>query len=316
LNTAATSYEFAINDAVQEGKRYDVKVSVSKHTASPVLKMEAVNPYTDAVIELDESDVTDAFTQISTEAGTALGGVAAPADMVAGGSLSLTDVSVDTLNRKISIKASHDGSTNADSVVLEVTYDYVGSYSYSYVSTTSGVRSFTGIPFSGTIQKEFDPLTHATSQTVYDNSATIASAGGSLQNIYLYYYPLYQGAVGATSASDSIVVDGGALTGNVPVFVAKQKATTCTETMLNTYEAGYHVSVSGSGNLSLHHNLDVCLSNSATIIPAPSISGFAAADKLEEGALETKGLLYDVVVRVYNAGEADEIATFSGTMND
>lgn len=316
LNPGISDYTFRINGALQEGKKYDITIDVSKVSTNKVLKEKAINAYTDAVIQIPESFLTDAFVAISGKAADDLAAKPAPADMIAGGVMSIADVQVSSLKRVIDVIAVNTGS--GDMVTLSVTYDYEGTYSYSYVTNSSGSKTVSGNLFTGTIQHDFDSPNGVYSLVAYDNSATIVASGGKLENIYLYYFPIYKDAVGVTNVNDIINVDGATLAGTdpLPVHITKQLATYYSLSSMPSYEAVYHVSVNGAGNLELEHNLNTCLSSDTTVIPVPVIPGFVSADTLQDGILEDKGVIYNVDVKVYKAGETDVLASYSGTMND
>lgn len=316
LNPAISAYNFTINGALQEGKRYDVTVDVSKVSTEQVLKENEINAYTDAVIQIPESFLTDAFVTISQKATADLSGKAAPADMITGGTRSISSVKIASLKRVIDVIAVDDGS--GEKVALSITYEYTGTYSYSYVTKTVGNKTVTGNLFTGTFQHDFDAPNGVYSLNAYDNHGTIASTGGKLENIYLYYFPIYKDAVDVTTVTDIINIDGATLGGTepLPVHITKQQATYYSLTSMPSYEAVYHVTVNGAGNLALENNLNTCLSSTTTIVPVPVISGFVSADTLQEGILEDKGVIYNVEVKVYKTGETDVLASYSGTMND
>lgn len=316
-----TEYVFWIYDAVEENRHYDVKVTVQKAKSEKVLKMDDMNPYRDMVYRLLEVDATDGVAQVTDVAKNEIATLPNPADLLGGGTLTFADVTLTTLQRNIVLTAEHDAA-GADTVKLEISYDYDGEYSYTYPSTSGGTGSHTKtvtVPFAGNIEKVFDETTGATSEIIYNNKDTVASVGGTLKNIYLYYYPMYDDAMsGVTSAKDNIKVDCSALSGDIEAHISKQKSTLYSDTALNNYESGYYVNVDLSGNVSLTHNLTENLGGVSTI-PVPGISGGSAApaEELGEGMLEEKGVLYNVEVLVYNAGDTTkELASFVGTMND
>lgn len=314
LNHEVTDYTFTIKDAIQEGQKYDVTVDLVRIAAPQTMNMKEQNPYTDAVVQRKSDDITDIKLKIYAKAQESLDALANPADMISGGSKTLESVTISSVDRKITLTAETDGA--AEKVKEEIVYDYEASYTYKYV-TSSGAKTKTGPVISGTIQHVFNEATGATEELVYDNSATIASAGGRLEEINLYYCPMYAGAVGATSATDTIEIDTSAVAGGtepVVIHVVKQKLFGISDTLLNIYETGYHVNVTGSSDAVLYHNLSESLTGVGTIYP-PTITNFAKDCGLEE-ELEEKGLIYSVAVNVYKAGDTNAVANFSGTMNN
>ncbi len=317
LDTSATDYEFWIKNAVEENRYYDVKILVHKAKSEKVLKMDDVNPHRDAVCQLKENDALDGIAKIADEAKAKIAALPAPDDLLAGGKLTFSSLTLNSLERNIVLTAKHDSTTGADKVEMEVSYKYSGSYTYTYPSTTSSTKTVDE-NIDGTVKKIFDETTGAEKMLVYDNTETVASVGGDLKNIYLYYYPMYRNAMsGVVSAQDNINVDCSGLANGVNVHISKQKATLYSNALLQTYEAGYHVKANLKGNAVLVHNLDEKLGGGSSI-PAPGISGgTGTAKELGEGILEEKGVLYNVEVLVYNAGDdTKELASFVGTMND
>lgn len=320
LNDEVTNYYFTIDDAIEDGKRYDVKINVTRADAREMFDMKSINTYTDAVVQFPESETAGINAKIQGEALTDLAGVSLPSDIISGGSLSISNVNISSLERKFKLEIVHDATTDSDQVVMAIDYIYSGTYDYQYVSSSSGVQTVSGRPFSGTKQHVFDETTGQTTLSVYDNSGTIATSDGKIKNMYFYYYPMYADAVEATSAKDIIEVNGGTIPADsdsqVQVHIAKQKATLYGSTLFNTYEATYHVETTGAGNVALDSNLDECLSGTGTTIPVPVTSGYSENKTLMSGSKETKGVLYNVEVLVYNANETDVIATYKGTMNN
>lgn len=319
LNKGVANFKFLVKNAVEDGKYYDVEILVNKNTDKSVMEMDAANSYTDAVIQMRENDTNLISTLIAAQAEVNLATISSPSDMVAGGSLSVSNVTIDSVERNIKLTASVDGSGNTK-IVQEIDYDFSLTYSYQYHSIASGVSSvktITGQTYSGTLEHEFDDVTHAKELVVFDNTAT----GGKLKNINLYYFPMYKEVVGASSAKDIITIDcsGIPTSASDPInaHVIKQMATIPSKADLEIYESTYHVDVDNTGNLVLHNNLDKNLAPGASSSGSTvSVSGFLNAADLVTGTKENKGLLYNVEVKVYNAGETEVLATFSGTKNN
>ncbi len=317
LNKSASNFKFLINNAVEDGKRYDVEILVSKSDEKAVMEMDAINAYTDAVIQMRENDTNSVSTLIAAQAEVDLATISSPSDMVDGGSLSISAVSIDTIERNIKLTASVDASGKTK-IVQEIDYDFSLTYSYQYNTKTAGVKTVTGMTYSNTLAHEFDETTHATELVVFDNTST----GGKLKNINLYYYPMYKQVVDATtSAKDVITIDCSGIptsaTDPINANIIKQMATIPSSANLEIYESTYHVDVNNSGNLVLNNNLDKNLAPGASSSGSTvSVSGFLDAADLVTGTKENKGLLYNVEVKVYNAGETDVLATFSGTKNN
>ena len=318
LNENAENFNFKISNAVEEGQYYDVEIVVTQETEESVVKVDEVNPYTDMVHQLSETDTTNIKTMVYEKAEEALASVSSPSDMVTGGSLSLSSVTVSSIDREILLTVDHESS--GDKVYLEITYTYAGTFTYSYTSKTPGAGVKTvSASFGDTVSHVFDPTTGTTQITVYDNTGNIGSTGGKLQNMYLYYYPLYDEIADATDATDTIKIDATEATAPVEVHVAKQQysPSVMTDTDLELNESSYEVTVEGVGSVTLDTNLNECITgNTGATIYAPTFTGFGTQSDFVAGSQKNKDLLYNVVVYVYNAGETDAIAMFTGTKNN
>lgn len=319
LNDSAANFNFKVQNAVEEGHYYDVEIVVNEVGEKSVVKTDAVNPYTDMVHQMQESDTTTISSLIYAEAENVVSGISAPADMVTGGSLTLSSVSLSSLEREITFTVDHQSS--GDKVNLEIKYTYSGELAYQYTSKNpgAGVKTVSNVGFSDTLDHVFDASTGATSLTVYDNTVNIGSKGGKLENMYLYYYPLYDSIAGASVAKDTIKVDASSASAPIEVHIAKQKysSSIMSDGQIETQEGSYEVKVEGSGNVTLDTNLRECVTgNTGTTITSPTLTGFGTPADFVAGSKENKDLIYKVVVYVYNAGETSPIAMFEGTKNN
>ncbi len=319
LNDSASKFKFKISNAVEEGHYYDVVINVTEVAEKSVIKTDAVNPYTDMVYQMQESDTTTISSLIYTKAEDVVSGISAPADMVTGGSLSLSSVDLSSVEREITFTVDHTSS--GDKVVAGIKYTYSGELSYQYTSKTpgAGVKTVSNVAFGDTVDHVFDITTGATTHTVYDNTANIGSKGGKLENMYFYYYPLYDSIAGATSAKDTIKVNATDASAPVEVHIAKQKysSSVLSDDQIEGQEGSYEVKVEGSGNVTLDTNLNECVTgNTGTTVTTPTFTGFGTSADFVTGSKENKNLIYNVTVYVYNAGETDSIAMFSGTKNN
>ena len=96
--------------------------------------------------------------------------------------------------------------------------------------------------------------------------------------------------------------------------------TSITDIDLDIQETNYNISVessvAGGGTVELISNLDQNLSTIDSVIAPYGCAGFSGVYTYEEGVQGTVELLYDVVVHVYKAGTTEEVALFTGTMNE
>ena len=341
-------YEFKVENASSQGRFYDVTVEAVPVVAPNAMNFDDPNQYSDAIIALDEDQSYNAAAALETKAKTLF-----EADFTSlhSGATShgVDSVELTDFTRTITLDVTDDGT--AQTVLVKEKYTATATVSYHY-STGVGASSssHTGnVTYDST--KIFydmclpDDSTTDTEWTVYDNTSTIAGVvthGGvkhsKLNHIYLYYFPSYTGGFG-TGAKDVIEISGTLsslydpamssqpkATGHMPlqITVAKQRSTYLTDTDVNLGEVTYNVSLqgsfSGSGSVELVTNLYENLSPLGSVSAVPSISGFPSPETVAEGVDDKVVLLYDIQIHVYEHedGDAvgDEVATFSGTMNN
>lgn len=344
LNRDASAYRFNINNVASESVLYDVEVMVTpdtSHTAE-MLYVENTNEYSDAIISLDEDMGYDALSEFETFAKTKFEAYFASAHSGAT-SHSIDDVEISKLKRLIELEVSDSGSTQ--SVKVKVTYTCEAKVKYKYMSgpVGSATSNSDSVTFDDSVMKLEcklpDDSSTETEWTVYDNSSTIGGVNvdgkqSKLNNIFLYYFPTYKSVYGA-EAGDEIKISGNltnlykASASSDPraegyealkVSVMKQLATTMDDTSLNSGEVGYDVDLSGSfsgnGEIELYTNLSENFSPLGSVCKTPSISGFGTVESSEKRLYDTFITLYNVEVHVYDAGTTDEVAYFSGTIND
>lgn len=347
LNRDLYGYKFKVQNAASEGMYYDIEATVvPSSTHSPdVLSMYSPNAYSDAIICLNEDMNYDVQSKLDEKARTEFENNFSSYHSGAS-SHTIDSVTISNLKRLIELDVADDGSTQK--VVVKVTYTCEAKVDYHYISGGTGANTSGSKTYDDTLMKiEMllpDESSTETSWTVYDNSATIGGVAvngkrSKLDRIFLYYYPNYAEVFG-TGATDEIVVSGN-LTGlysysagmtqgdsralgfyPMELVVAKQLSARIPDMDLHLGETGYAVSVtnslSGSGQMAFKSNLGEYIGKQspAPVISSPSISGFADTNTLKDGFKDRVFLLYDVEIHVYRAGTTEEVATFTGTMNE
>ena len=79
----------------------------------------------------------------------------------------------------------------------------------------------------------------STSETIYDNTGTV-SAGASLKNVYLFYYPAYSGLGGKVDSETITVNSNVALSDPIGLYVYKQVNPNLSETTVRVCENNYY----------------------------------------------------------------------------
>lgn len=321
LNKAADEFHFEISNAASEGNYYDVKIEVKKKTAPDVLKMDNPNAYTNAIVTLKEDMNSDAAMQLEQKVRTKFAADFAGLHPGAA-SHNVDSVTLKNFKRTIHLDVADDGTSQQ--VVVTAKYTCEATVAYSYSAMVGGVLSGnTGTVVydaSDGIEYEYefpgaDP-TAPTTLTVYDNSAVVAAAG-KLSHIYLYYFPTYSGSFAYGDGAADVIELGGTAAGQLQVTIAKQRATSMSDTALAIADPWYDVTVTGAGNMKLQTNLyEKFTADPLAPGTAPSISGFGEANSIGDAMVDEVTLLYDVEVHVYEASTSNEVATYIGTKNE
>lgn len=341
LDQSATGYELRANNVVSKGKGYDVYYDVLVEATptvrrTDVLKMNSPNAYSDAIISLDMDFNTRLASEINAQAKNAF-------VTNTGKALdSITDVEIKNFERTICVDVDDDGSVQT--VKLKVDCTAEATITYKYSATPGGPATLTGTYLVPSSDMDMsitlpDDASTDTELLVYDNTSTIAGVEiegkkCKLNQIFLYYCPAYEDLFG-NGAADIIRLEGDLTElynpgvssqpeaeGYLPLRlnVAKQLNTSITDIDLDIQETNYNISVessvAGGGTVELISNLDQNLSTIDSVIAPYGCAGFSGVYTYEEGVQGTVELLYDVVVHVYKAGTTEEVALFTGTMNE
>lgn len=343
LDEDATAYTFKANNVLSEGQYYDVMVE-AKPIAEPddILRMDSPNAYSDAIIKFDQDFndriyadmVTTARTLCTTDKGSLT-------------SFAITDVKLSDFSRNITLDVDDSGSSQQVKVSVDCTCKATVSYSYralegGVMKNKTDSATYTEVDM-GTSVTLPDATSTETTWTVYDNSATIAgtSINGrkcKLNQIYLYYYPVYASTFGI-GAFDVITLDANltklydpSMTtepeaeGYLPLYlnIAKQLDTSVTDATLNNNEMAHSTridgSITGGGKAVLTTNVSKNLSTIGSVMsPVTIIPGFSEIRTFDTDPAGEVELLYDLTVHVYKNdknGVSEEVATFKGTKND
>lgn len=186
-------------------------------------------------------------------------------------------------------------------------------YEYEF-KTTDGKFYYKHTKEDGTeVTYECDANSTPTYSTIiYSNSLTNdVTHPTKIENLYFFYYPGYGGALSVFPlASDEMVVSNQLADGTrqIDVYLIKQKNPAYNDSNLSIVEASYATKVTGLYNGSytsgtnIYHNFDVNLGGGTTPYNASSwfTSNLNIMPKLVP--TESKVLMYDVELNIYNTG--------------
>lgn len=363
---------YFINDMNVDNRKVGMSVELTpiSSTEKDITEYQQVNPYLDAVFvasstkndttngapvaaanqkefsaleaEFFDKTLDDLATEITnrmqTDFSGALIGQAVSKDELRNQYFNIT-VGSDNQNglkvsRKITITAFTDTSTGVDKVVVTYHYtvDDVEDYKYEY-NGTQYTFAMSGSAVNGRT------TTH--SATIYTNAIS-KNYAGSLEKIYCYYYPMYNGYTQNSfrCTQDNIVVNTSGLkyfsggvwkNKNTDVYLIKQLNTAESTTTLEQAEAFYHTGTvtakcGDTAKINLFHNYKTNLGNpEGTELTWAEGSGLTVANGTcnDIGALtktETKKLMYQIQIKMYSNPElnsgvmsGEEILTLDGT---
>ncbi len=312
------SYIFTVGEFVQDGRKYDARVTVEQKEAATVADCAQINEYTDGVIASHENYFPIAYNAILGEVAnqiTLLDETDDPVELIYTASDMQTDkIKITDVKHLINIYAE-GGATKVD---YSITYAYeVTGHPYFEEDGTEAYASYTAtydyIFSSGTTTRE-----------IYNNTNTVMG-GAKLEAIYLYYYPQYKSVEYASAdAGDEIVIQS-SVGSAIDVFLMKQKNPGYTDAVIQSKETGYRVRVSGSGTgaVNLYHNYNRIIGGTGGVPAAPSIAtgDFASVQDYQAKTKEVP-LLYSLKVEVFERRDGgalcagERFVVLEGTMNE
>lgn len=356
-------YEFKVNNTSSEGHMYDVDIvatPVYGPGTSSILKMEPADAYSDAIIYqyLDETSCIDAWNDLADMAVDKCEDNFSTYHPTAISHTIDSNVDISNFKRVVDLEVSDNGT--AQTVTMKITYTCDAKVNYTYTTgaggSNSGYKTYDASVLKlEAVVDDADGAPDPKTLKVYDNSGTIGGVEvlgkkSKLNQIYLYYFPAYSEAFG-TGAEDEINISGNLsilydLTepgasgptavedsrakgyGPLKINIIKQVSTRLSDVDLSISEVRYKVHVNGAvtgGKVELQTNLDEKMSTQDVVIATPNISGFPTSEKIKDAVVDTVPLLYNVDIRVYEAGTPEDqrteaaqawVARFQGTMNE
>ena len=362
----ADLYMFKVRKTASEGQYYDVDIYVTPAYAPgnpDVQKMDDANAYSDAIITdlgVDfNDDALDGLKDMAAEKWE--DNFPYPSAV----SKEIVETKITNFHRVIDLEVNDNGRVQTVTMKVTCTGDAEVKYKYKLTAAASEVE--TSVTYSDleleVVLNEEEDAAEPKVLTVFDNTAIIDAAEGDgldpklskLNQIYLYYFPAYSEQCGS-GAKDEINISGNLTDlydrsaapgvsgptanadsralgyGSLKVCIAKQAAAGLSEVELSNSEATYQVTVNNTVNggvVELRSNLTENLSSIGDIeVAPPIITNFASTGTIREALSGRVPLLYNVDIRVYEAGTPEEekakdaaddyvaVAKFSGTMNE
>lgn len=336
-----------------ENHKYDVQVTIDRHSRqdyqngtleaySEMIYTESMNKYNDAVFTVNTLSGNAGDDPRYSVAGLDFEAYNGALQMIADGikadaatkPIITEEVNVpfqeielrlgDDLQvyRYIDITANSDGA-GRDVVNVTYTYTFVlngGVFSYNYYPPSGAAA----VPLSVDLGTAEVALFNATFM-IYDNAATMAN-GASLENIYFFYYPAYNGGPTEYPINKDVITVNNNTGRQIKVHMVKQKNPAYSDADLNTLEAHYYTpDMFANGSMIFYHNYDQNLGGTSPVVPVHLIASGAVSimGTLYYPTLET--LMYDVAISIYPAdsyngsyivGGVEPILTLNGTMLD
>ncbi len=130
-----------------------------------------------------------------------------------------------------------------------------------------------------------------------------------VENVYLFYYPAYQGTLSMYPFLSDYIQISNDLTGrDLNFYLIKQKNPAYPDSSLQTLESSYEVTVKGfrtgggDAEINLYHNFDVNLGGGSTTALDPTWFNNITTVNDDYVQTENKILMYDVDLKIYDAG--------------
>lgn len=321
--SADNNYQFSMTNVNYDGQVYDVKLDFSPDVtlipSSGVAEANAFNAYNDAIFLQDKHEINcvykdfmDKFfiyvkdlynwTDEETKAHF-LANIPDYTSFVQKSTITITD-------RKLTVNISESSGISTVNVQVDYTYRVDG---FKWLNKDKDEEMYsTGGTETVSVTSAINP-----DYAVYNNTNTLTQ-GARLNNVYLYYFPLYDDdTVEARCMTDEIVINNGCATVE-NIYLVKQVAGGYNGTTLETVEVGYkpQIYLNGSTSVSFYHNLNVNLGKAIT--PA----GFTDTCMHNSGSYQIKTdfagkkarvLVFKVKVHVIQNGQ--EVFVLDGSIN-
>lgn len=296
---ASNNKYFNLMNIEFDGQKYDAKAKMTPTSVTaPLVEISDSNVYKDAIFRGKESDEFQGFHDVIENTLLAL-----DAKPLAPGTHYQLDGAVTIDSRVMTM------NIQANTVSIGVNYTFtVTNLEYTKLDPLTATESTEY--YSGTLNHSFTYLTEYGQS--YDNTTTMAA----LENVYLYYYPLYDISGHLDCGYDGLIIEN-ASGSPKNVYVIKQRSAELSSANLTSGESMYMMNVhADSGAVNLYHNINENFTSGGA--PGIILSGGAAVDAgspWEQPVATPSPLLYNVEIDIYRAGDSTSIHKLNGTVN-
>lgn len=320
------NYVYATEGYVVDGKQFDVKVSVVLQKSVQVTDYGKVDPDADLVVVEHYNYLEEAYQAILEREAGYLNELEKRPDVVyTAADLVRDKIKITSVEHAILMTPIDSETKEGSQVEYAVRYHY-RVYDYPYYDESGALQYYDNMDFrdeaaeSDSSSKEtpreyWDYFGHWDSHIVY--SSDDAPEGVELEEVYLYYYPVYQGmeAYFADDVYDWFTVVS-ELDKEVDLFLIKQKNPEYSDSQIAIGESRNQVDVKGylsdeaAGKVSIYHNWERNIA-SETGVTLP-ITGWGSFKVKEDYRVKKKEqpVLYSIRVEVYQHGSGE---VYSGT---
>lgn len=305
-------YAFSMQDVVYDGNVYDISITMKPNSAAVSTEALAQTPRFNAYNDAIFSQPADEYKYVYQDAIHEL--------ELAGMKTTLVPT-MDTLDKSKIVISSRTITVNISNASGAECVDVVVTYEYSFDDYEITLEDDTTDILNSSHTVTVDSTDDATTYGVYNNAVT-RTAGASLENVYIYYYPAYpNNLLGCVCENDSIsIVNNSGKQRNV--FLVKQiNPGLGVGAGLYNSETSYHpyVSLTGANGISLYHNIKKNLKDdSGTTYSLSYRSAGSAVDTLHDEWYdkEPKILVYDTEITVTDKKKSEVVIVLDGTVND
>ncbi|MBQ7944476.1 MAG: prepilin-type N-terminal cleavage/methylation domain-containing protein [Lachnospiraceae bacterium] len=331
-DTTTKKYTFEIEKLKNESQLYDVEITaVPYESTTSLLTLEDMNPYTDAMLRMQEVYDASAVSLIQAHFQSSVVGqiqtwLNNPDNDKVKNDYELTDISPNYIKckkREIIVKIEK-GATNT-TVSYSMNYYYmVEDYPYYATAgavTPDGTHDFMdvsgGTPEWFKVQVIVDiPMGYYT-MVAYDNANE-----ANLERVFLYYYPAYGGLyLNGSDIQDEIRIETtGFGVDSLECYLLKQINTRFDETTIrhkeNSYGPQIVVDSGGTDVVNLRHNIEEHLYEHTALTYTSYSGDINSKSSYMTDTSESYQLMYKVQIDMKEAGESEVIASLSGTVSD
>lgn len=315
---------YVAEDYGMDGKSFDVKVSVALQKSVEVTDYGKVDPDADLVVLEHYNYLEEAYQAILTkEAGYINELEKRPGVTYTAADLMRDKIKITSVEHAILMTPIDDATKEGSQVEYAVRYHYK-VYDYPYYDETGTLQYYDNFDYRDEVaegdnsnretpREYWDYFGHWDSHIVY--SSDDAPEGVELEEVYLYYYPVYQGMESyfADDVYDWFTIVS-ELDREVDLFLIKQKNPRYSDAQIAVGESRNQVDVKGyvfdeaAGKVSVYHNWERNIANeSGVTLPVTGWGDFKVRDDYRVKKKE-QPVLYSICVEVFQHSTVEACA--------